>query len=93
SRLVLRLVEPTTGTVALGGVPLAEMPIAELRRRVAMIPQEVELFTGTVRDNITLFDSAPSDAAVEASLRAVGLEALADNGIHRALGPGGAGLS
>ena len=93
SRLVLRLVEASQGTLALGGVPIADIPLAELRRRVALIPQEVELFSGTVRDNVTLFDDAPSDAAVSEALRHAGLDALVDGGIHRPLGPGGAGLS
>ncbi|CAB4564400.1 MAG: ATP-binding cassette domain-containing protein [Actinobacteria bacterium] len=93
SRLVLRLVEPTTGTVLLGGVPIGDVPLDELRRRVALVPQEVELFSGSVRDNVTLFDPAPTDADVEAALRRAGLGALAEAGIHRPLGPGGAGLS
>jgi ABC-type multidrug transport system fused ATPase/permease subunit len=80
SRLLLRLVETTDGTVALGGVPIAEIPIAELRRRVALVPQEVELFEGTIRDNVTLFDAAPSDSDVEQALRHAGLDALVDNG-------------
>ena len=59
SRLLLRLVEATHGSVALGGVPIADIPLAELRRRVALVPQEVELFEGTIRDNVTLFDPEP----------------------------------
>jgi len=93
SRLVLRLVEPTSGVVSLGGVPIADIPIGELRRRVALVPQEVELFSGSVRDNVTLFDDTPSGAAVVDALRQVGLDSLADAGIDRALGPSGAGLS
>ncbi len=93
SRLVLRLVEATTGSVALGGVPIAEIPVDELRRRVALVPQEVELFAGTLRENVTLFDPTPDDAQVEAALRAVGLDTLVDGGIDRGLGAGGAGLS
>ncbi len=93
SRLVLRLVEPTNGTVLLGGVPIADIPLDELRRRVALVPQEVELFGGTIRDNVTLFDAGPSDAAVEAALRSVGLDALVDGGIDRDLSAGGGGLS
>jgi ATP-binding cassette subfamily B protein len=93
SRLLLRLVDATAGTVALGGVPIEEIPLAELRRRVALVPQEVELFEGTIRDNVTLFDPLPSDAAVEDALTRAGLGALAASGIHRALGSGGAGLS
>jgi ABC-type multidrug transport system fused ATPase/permease subunit len=93
SRLLLRLVEATQGTVALGGVPIAEIPMDELRRRVALVPQEVELFEGTIRDNVTLFDPAPGDADVELALRRAGLGALVDAGIDRPLGAGGAGLS
>jgi ABC-type multidrug transport system fused ATPase/permease subunit len=46
-----------------------------------------------VRDNVTLFDETPTDEAVETALRNAGLGALADGGIHRQLGAGGAGLS
>ena len=93
SRLVLRLVEATSGSVHLGDVPIAEIPISELRRRVALIPQEVELLSGTVRDNVTLFDEQPSDEAVVVALHNAGLGTLADGGIHRRLGAGGTGLS
>ncbi len=93
SRLVLRLVEPTSGSVRLGGVPIDDIPLAELRDRVALVPQEVELFAGTIRDNVTLFDPTPTTADVERVLRKVGLDQLADAGIDRQLGAGGAGLS
>ena len=93
SRLVLRLVEPTSGHLRLSGVDIADIPMAELRRRVALVPQEVELFEGTIRDNVTLYDPAPSDEAVVAALGAVGLESLAAGGIDRPLGAAGAGLS
>jgi ABC-type multidrug transport system fused ATPase/permease subunit len=93
SRLVLRLVEASSGELRLGGTPIADIPLRELRRRVAMIPQEVELFSGTIRDNVTLFDPEPSDQAVERSLEQAGLAVLVAGGIHRQLGAGGAGLS
>lgn len=93
SRLVLRLVEPTRGTIALGGVPIDEIPLVELRRRVAMVPQEVELFGGTIRENVTLFDRSAADDDIVAALRAVGLDGLADGGIDSQLGASGAGLS
>lgn len=93
SRLVLRLVEATDGQLCLGGVPIADVPLPELRRRVAMIPQEVELFSGTIRDNVTLFDPSPTDEAVEHALERVGLSTLVAGGVGRRLGAGGAGLS
>ena len=93
SRLVVRLVEATHGQVRLGGVAIADIPMVELRRRVALIPQEGELFSGTVRDNVTLFDPDPTDQQVAGALHRVGLSALVTGGIHRELGAGGAGLS
>jgi len=93
SRILLRLVESTSGTVTLGGVPIADIPLAELRRRVALVPQEVELFEGSLRDNVTLFDPAPTDADVATALDQAGLAALAAGDVHRPLGGGGAGLS
>ena len=93
SRLVVRLVEATHGQVRLGGVAIADIPMVELRRRVALIPQEVELFSGTVRDNVTLFDPDPTDQQVAGALHRVGLSARVTGGIHRELGAGGAGLS
>jgi len=93
SRLVLRLVEPTSGVVTLNGVPIADIPFSELRRRVALVPQEVELFAGTLRDNVTLFDDTRSEADVVDALERVGLGVLAAAGVDRELGAGGAGLS
>ena len=93
SRLVLRLIDATGGTLLLGGVPIEQIPLDELRRRVALVPQEVELLSGTIRDNVTLFDEGPSDEAVTTALHNVGLGILADGGIHRRLGAGGTGLS
>jgi ATP-binding cassette subfamily B protein len=93
SRLVLRLVDATRGEVLVGGVPVQQIPLRELRRRVALVPQEVELFGGTIRDNVTLFDAGPPDERVVEALLAVGLDAMAAAGIHRRLGAGGAGLS
>ncbi len=93
SRLVLRLVDATRGQVLVGGVPVQQIPLRELRRRVALVPQEVELFGGTIRDNVTLFDAGPPDERVVEALLAVGLDAMAAAGIHRRLGAGGAGLS
>ncbi|HAP75133.1 MAG TPA: ABC transporter ATP-binding protein [Acidimicrobiaceae bacterium] len=72
ARLLLRLVEPTSGTVQLGGTDIAGVDDDRFRTRVVAIPQDVQLFPGTVRDNVTMF--APvDDAAVTAALGDVGL--------------------
>ena len=78
SRLVLRLVDATSGTVRLSGVPITDISLGELRHRVALIPQEVQLVNGSIRDNVTLFDPDPTDDEVAEAIRQVGLESLLD---------------
>jgi len=51
-RCINRLVEPTSGTIELDGVPAAALPVQELRRRVGMVFQTAALFDGTVIDNV-----------------------------------------
>ncbi|GGT27390.1 ABC transporter ATP-binding protein [Nonomuraea spiralis] len=55
AKLLLRLYDPTGGTVEIGGLDLREADPESLRRRVAVVTQDVRLFAGSVRDNLTLF--------------------------------------
>ncbi|MGH8896157.1 MAG: ABC transporter ATP-binding protein [Egibacteraceae bacterium] len=73
ARLSLRLADPTRGVVRVGGVDLRDVDADELRRRVAVVTQDVQLFTASVRDNLTLFDAAPPDAALADLLDGLGL--------------------
>jgi ATP-binding cassette subfamily B protein len=98
ARLLLRLYDPTDGAVRVGGIDLREADPASLRRRVAMVTQDVQLFAASVRDNLALFRSAVSadEARLHAALTEVGLwpwfDSLPD-GLDSLLGPGGTGLS
>ncbi|ARU60217.1 hypothetical protein CBW65_03450 [Tumebacillus avium] len=56
TRLLLRLYEPNAGAVKVGGVDVRAVPLQELRGKIGMVTQDVRLFRGTVRDNVTLFD-------------------------------------
>jgi ABC-type multidrug transport system fused ATPase/permease subunit len=93
TRLVLRLVDATEGELLLGGVPIAEIPMAELRHRVAMIPQEVHVLAASVRDNVALFDHSVSDERVRAALANAGLDALAEGDLDAVLGEDDVSLS
>lgn len=73
ARLLLRLVAPTGGRILLNDVDLADVDDDALRRRVSAVPQDVQLFPGTVEQNVTLF-AEHTRADVVAALRAVGLE-------------------
>ena len=70
--LISRLYDPDQGTVLLDGTALPEFELRPLRRRIAVVPQDVFLFTGTVLDNIRLFDQTIGEREVERALQAVG---------------------
>ncbi len=53
-RLLAGIHGPRTGTVALGGAPLIELPLDELRGEVVLVTQDHHVFAGTVRDNLRL---------------------------------------
>ena len=72
-RLMLRLTTPTSGTLLVGGVDLRLMAERDLRNHVAGVPQEVQLFPGTVRENVSMFDKRVGDEAIRTALDAVGL--------------------
>ncbi len=61
---------PTAGTVEIGGVALADL--AEPRRHVAVVTQEVHVFAGTVADNLRLARRGATDAELAAVLGRVG---------------------
>ena len=96
SRLLLRLYDPQGGAIRLGGADLRVLALGDLRRRVGMVTQEVQLFQASVRENLTMFDPLIDDARVEVALRALGLWEWAHGlpqGLDTALGGGGQGLS
>jgi len=93
--LLTGLMAPQSGVVALGGTPVHLVRPGERHRRIALIPQETYLFTGTVRENLALFTPSASDAALLAAVDAVGATDLVRRlgGLSGSLGHAGAGLS
>jgi ATP-binding cassette, subfamily B, bacterial len=96
TRLLMRLYDPTDGAVPLGGVDLRTVAQRELCRQVALVTQEVQVFQGTVRDNLTFFDPAIPDTRILAAFGELGLwswYAALPHGLDTELAAGGAGLS
>lgn len=96
SRLLFRFYDVNRGSVRLGGHDVRGLELAALRSRLAMVNQRVDLVHGSVRDNLTLFDTALPDAKVRAVLDDLGLgdwwRALPD-GVHTELAGQNAELS
>jgi ABC-type multidrug transport system fused ATPase/permease subunit len=63
-RLLARLYDPTTGEVRVGGVDLRQTRLSDLRARIGIVTQDVQIFRATVRDNLTLFDPTIPDSTI-----------------------------
>jgi len=69
-QLLLRFYDPEQGAISLDRVPIARMRLTDLRRRIALVPQEPVIFADTVRANILFGRPEASEAEVEAAARA-----------------------
>jgi ATP-binding cassette subfamily B protein len=73
-KLLTRLYDPTRGRVLLDGVDLRDLGQSDLRRRVAMVLQDVFLFSGTIAENIAVGRTDVDRAAIDRVARAVRAE-------------------
>ncbi len=96
ARLVARLYDCQEGVVRVGNLAVAAVPLADLRRRVRMVSQDVQLFRASVRENVRLFDPSVSDERIHAALAELGLSSWAlglPQGLDTVVGTADAGLS
>ncbi|MBB5785972.1 ABC transporter ATP-binding protein [Jiangella mangrovi] len=85
---------PRTGTITVGGVPVASLSLEDLRAEVALVTQEHHVFRASLRDNVLMARPSASDASVEEALRAVDAWSWAASvGLDTAVGAGGVELS
>ena len=75
SKLLIGLYQPKEGAVKFGDVDIRQIPSMELRGRVGVLPQDVVLFYGSIRDNIALGDPTINDHLI---LRAASLAGVTD---------------
>ena len=61
TRLLFRLYDPDHGSIRLGGVDLRQAQLTDLRQRVGMVTQDVQLFQASVRENLTFFNPESRD--------------------------------
>lgn len=64
AKLLVRLLDPTDGEIRIGGVSLDKVPLAELRSRVAFVPQEGFLFDDTIANNVRYGVPEATDAEI-----------------------------
>ena len=103
TRLLFRLYDVDEGSIRFGSdcsvegmVDLRDIHVQELRRRVGMVTQNIQLFNATVRDNLTFFDKDISDERIMAAIDDLGLHEWfrkLSKGLDTELESGGGGLS
>ncbi|MFV0457025.1 MAG: type I secretion system permease/ATPase [Pseudomonas sp.] len=95
-KLILGLYRPTSGSVFIDGAHLEQLDVAELRRNIGYIPQDIQLFSGSVYDNVTLGIDNPCRDRLLAAIEVSGLKALVGahaDGLAMPVGEGGRRLS
>jgi ATP-binding cassette subfamily B protein len=63
--LLLRFYDPASGTIAFDGVPVRDADPHEVRKRIALVPQDSVIFAASARDNIRFGRPEASDAEIE----------------------------
>jgi ATP-binding cassette subfamily B protein len=95
-QLAERFYDPHAGAIKLDGVPLTGADPAEIRRRIALVPQEGVLFAASARDNLRYGNWAATDEQIWDAARAANAESFLSalpEGLDTHLGENGARLS
>ncbi|MFE9299282.1 ABC transporter ATP-binding protein [Streptomyces niveus] len=94
--LLQRFYEPAAGRILIGGVDIATLPRAEVRRRIAYVEQESPVMAGTIEDNLTYAASDVTDEEIAEVLRLTRLDSLIErlpDGLRTEVGSRGVALS
>ncbi|HHP7243859.1 MAG TPA: ABC transporter ATP-binding protein [Elainellaceae cyanobacterium] len=104
ARLLLRFYEVQRGEIYIGEQAfasasrrdIAQVPLSNLRQRVGMVTQDVQLFQASIRDNLTFFDATIQDKEILQTLNMLGFSDWLNslpNGLNTVLSSDSAGLS
>lgn len=94
--LLVRFIEPTSGQISIGGKPLSNFNLSELRRNIGLVSQDIALCSGTVADNIAFGYPQASFDEIEGSAKKAGAHQFIselENGYQTQVGENGVLLS
>lgn len=94
--VLTRLVDPSHGKITIGGLPVSEMALSELRGLFSVVSQDALLFDDTVLDNILLGQTEVSDQDLKRALDAAHVSEFLphlSDGLNSPVGPRGSALS
>ena len=92
----MRFHDRTGGDILIDGIPIQDIPLRELRRRVGIVSQETVLFNDTIRGNIAFGSPDATDAEIEQAARSAGAHDFImqqPEGYNTNIGDGGSLLS
>ncbi len=95
-QLLLRFYDPTSGEIRLDGVPIHRLKLADLRARIAIVPQDPVIFADTIAGNIALARPGATAHAIRAAADKAAVSAFADklpDGLATKVGERGVTLS
>ena len=95
-KILSGLYKPNNGSVLLDGIDMDQLAPEFVREHIGYLPQDVRLFNGTLRDNLTLGLPAPNDSLILRAARLTGLDQVIQNhpkGMELDINEGGRGLS
>ncbi len=95
-KLILGLYQPTSGSVLIDGVDIQQIDPADLRRNIGYVPQDPQLFYGTLKQNLMLGSPFVSDRQMLDAARVAGIEDFAarhPDGYDMVIGERGDSLS
>ncbi|MEA1891608.1 MAG: type I secretion system permease/ATPase [Campylobacterota bacterium] len=96
AKLILRLYEPTSGSIFIDDIDISQIDPADLRRSIGYVPQDINLFRGTIKDNIISSDLHPDIGDVIYASQISGVDDFVrthPRGFEMQIGERGAGLS
>jgi len=96
AKLVLKLYTPSTGSILVDGTDYLQINPADLRQQIGYVPQDVSLFYGSIRDNITIGSPFVDDKALVRACNIAGVGSFTNNhpqGLDRQVGEKGSELS
>ncbi|QGY02464.1 type I secretion system permease/ATPase [Methylobacterium mesophilicum SR1.6/6] len=96
ARALVGLARPSRGVIRIDGAAIDQWDPDALGRAVGYLPQDIEMFDGTIAENITRFDPEPDPEALLAAAKAAGVHEVVlrlPGGYDARVGAGGLGLS
>ena len=96
AKLILKLYEPASGTILIDDIDLTQIDPADMRRYTSYVPQDINLFKGTIQDNIVSSEQHPDVSSIIYAAQVSGVEEFVRShplGYEMPVGERGGGLS